>query len=125
MCSTSLFWGPLDNLAQVLQKGNNSPDQQTRTFTAGKIFDIATGLCQTPSPAIPYALGRLTGNGVVGLTATNFTDFDGMGRVKASTQKTETSLGVLTSYNFTYSLQSSTRNKSTRRSTKTLRGTAN
>ena len=35
--------------------------------------------------------------------STNFTGFDGMGRVKASTQKTETNPGVFTSYSFTYS----------------------
>ena len=93
-----------DALNRVTEKNYTSDPTNTPTSRYcydGEVFSTAAGLCQTAAPAIPYALGKLTGNGVVGLTATNFTDFDAMGRVKASTQTTETSPGY-TSYNFTY-----------------------
>ncbi len=54
-----------------------------------------------PGSAIPYAEGRLTGQGAQGVSATNFTSFDQLGRVLASEQKTHDGSAYQT-YAFAY-----------------------
>ena len=66
----------------------------------GKVYDPATGACANPSPAIPNSIARLTGVGS-SVSATNFTDFDLLGRILASHQATG---GFQYNFAYTYNL---------------------
>ncbi len=95
------------------RSGHELAARQTRFCYDGQVYDTGSSLCVTPGSAIPYAEGRLTGQGAQGVSATNFTSFDQLGRVLASEQKIHDGSAYQTyafayAYNLNGSLKSQT-----------------
>ena len=91
-----------DALNRIVTKSYSDSTPAARYCYDGQVYDTASSLCVTPGSAIAYSTGRLTGQGVQGVGATNFTSFDQLGRVLASEQKTYTGTAYST-YTFAYS----------------------
>ncbi len=90
-----------DSLNRPISTSYTDGTTQPVTFCyEGKVYDPATGGCANPSPAIPNSIARLTGVGS-SVSATNFTDFDLLGRILSSHQATD---GFQYNFAYTYNL---------------------